>query len=517
MFRCRHSVTSSLTSLTSLNSHTTAHRTAARATEQRPPWATAARSISIPSAVCIGGLGNSDAGMAANAAEAAPGVPVAAAAAVNSPVILTDELKEQFKKKLVLTAVRVPKQSTNQYMKLLSKHLFNQPRLRNVVADGSNPDSRLLLLEASVTEADLESLQMGGDPPRTLSELITAEGLEITTAVLDVDYSYWPAHTVLQRLLPEGIEVPSSFETVGHIAHVNLREELLAYKHIIGQVILDKNPRLQTVVNKVASIVNEFRVFPMEILAGQECTETEVRQHGARFKLDFSKVYWNSRLEREHQRLVEQFHPGEVVLDAMAGIGPFAIPAASKGCLVYANDLNPASYHYLCANIKLNRLGGKVLPFQADGREFMRQAAAGKLNLVAAAAVVPAPNIKPPKPQQQQQQPALAVQAREPAAVPGVLSTQQQHPAQPTSASGRFQHIVMNLPAAAIEFLDALHGSFSRELWEGQPLPLVHVYTFAKGEEELAGVVWPATDAILCLQALSACVVYPQVAATRGC
>ena len=41
---------------------------------------------------------------------------------------------------------------------------------------------------------------------------------------------------LLQRLLPEGLEVPSSFETVGHIAHLNLREELLPYKHIVGQV-----------------------------------------------------------------------------------------------------------------------------------------------------------------------------------------------------------------------------------------------------------------------------------------
>ena len=65
------------------------------------------------------------------------------------------------------------------------------------------------------------------------------------------------------------------------------------------QVILDKNPRLQTVVNKVGSIENEWRVFNMEVLAstqpqqaqqGAGAMETEVRQHGARFRLDFSKV-----------------------------------------------------------------------------------------------------------------------------------------------------------------------------------------------------------------------------------
>lgn len=41
---------------------------------------------------------------------------------------------------------------------------------------------------------------------------------------------------ILQELLPKGWEVPSSFETIGHIAHLNLREEYLPFKHVIGQV-----------------------------------------------------------------------------------------------------------------------------------------------------------------------------------------------------------------------------------------------------------------------------------------
>lgn len=46
------------------------------------------------------------------------------------------------------------------------------------------------------------------------------------------------------------------------------------------------------------------------------------------------KVYWNSRLETEHKRLVDSFRAGQVVVDVMAGIGPFAVPAAQKGCKV---------------------------------------------------------------------------------------------------------------------------------------------------------------------------------------
>jgi tRNA (guanine37-N1)-methyltransferase len=39
-----------------------------------------------------------------------------------------------------------------------------------------------------------------------------------------------------------------------------------------------------------------------------------------------------------------------------AGVGPFAVPLAIKGCHVYANDLNDRSYFYLQNNAKLNKV-----------------------------------------------------------------------------------------------------------------------------------------------------------------
>jgi tRNA G37 N-methylase Trm5 len=49
--------------------------------------------------------------------------------------------------------------------------------------------------------------------------------------------------------------------------------------------VLDRIVSLQ-----VGQIENEFRVFNMEVLAGEPLFETEVSQHGCRFRLDFSKV-----------------------------------------------------------------------------------------------------------------------------------------------------------------------------------------------------------------------------------
>jgi tRNA G37 N-methylase Trm5 len=43
----------------------------------------------------------------------------------------------------------------------------------------------------------------------------------------------------LRRLLPQEITVPTGHETIGHVIHLNLTEEQLPYKTIIGQVLLE--------------------------------------------------------------------------------------------------------------------------------------------------------------------------------------------------------------------------------------------------------------------------------------
>lgn len=137
---------------------------------------------------------------------------------------------------------------------------------------------------------------------------------------------------------------------------------------------MQKNyPRIKTIVNKVGTITNEFRVPKFEILAGEHDMTTEVKQYGATFRLDYSLVYWNSRLEHEHKRLVSQFQAGETICDMFAGIGPFAIPAAQKGCIVYANDLNPDSIHYLNINAKINKVDDCIHAYNMDARKFIIQ------------------------------------------------------------------------------------------------------------------------------------------------
>jgi tRNA (guanine37-N1)-methyltransferase len=98
------------------------------------------------------------------------------------------------------------------------------------------------------------------------------------------------------------------------------------------------------------------------------------KEQGCFFTFDFSKVYWNSKLQQEHTSLVESFAKGSVICDMFAGVGPFAIPAAKMQlCTVFANDLNPNSFHFLKVNAEKNKVQDRVVSSNEDGLDFMKR------------------------------------------------------------------------------------------------------------------------------------------------
>ena len=234
------------------------------------------------------------------------------------------DLVPLFHETIVHPAIIVPSRRTAELRKSLKHVLMDRPKMRDVY---EVPSSELLEGEDAKSVRKLVlKMALGGDKDvygdealqKVLSEERNGAGggnsIRRSTHAIEISYSHFSVDEILRKILPDCIrEVPSSFEMAGHLAHINLREETVSYKHIIGQTILDKNVGVNIVVNKIGTIENEFRTFPMEVLArragagdaGAPDLEVEVREEGCRFKLDFAKVYWNSRLQFEHRRLVE--------------------------------------------------------------------------------------------------------------------------------------------------------------------------------------------------------------------
>ncbi|KAK8648503.1 hypothetical protein V6N13_129253 [Hibiscus sabdariffa] len=265
--------------------------------------------------------------------------------------------------------------------------------------------TRLLLLDERYGDKGFEEL------PQAIKAVLVEETrenssstIELVRCKLTLFYENWQMNEILETLLPEGMIIPSAFETVGHIAHLNLKDEHLPYKNVIAKDML-------------------------EVLAGNHSLVTTVVENGLRFRVDLAKVYWNSRLGTERQRLLSGFNRYDVICDVFSGVGPIAISAAKIVKRVYANDLNPFAVEYLERNSVLNKLERKIKIFNMDGRRF----------------------------------------------ISAMFSSEKAH---------SITHVVMNLPNDAAEFLDAFRGVYRDQPRDKEfNFPMIHVYGFSKAQD----------------------------------
>jgi tRNA (guanine37-N1)-methyltransferase len=249
------------------------------------------------------------------------------------------------------------------------------------------------------------------DLPSKLKDIRISAG-NFQYGELTLTYDNFRCDEIIKAILPDNLEPITSFSRIGHIVHLNLRDHLLPFKTLIGQIIQDKVVGCKTVINKAQTIDNTYRNFQIELLAGEPKYEVQTKENGCTFEFDFSQVYWNPRLSSEHERMVKMVNRGDVFYDVFAGVGPFSIPAGKKKVkLCLANDLNPASHKWLAHNVKKNKVSDNVKTFMKDGRDFIKIDVKADLLERIKAANTEKPDYK--------------------------------------------IHIAMNLPAMAVEFLDA--------------------------------------------------------------
>jgi tRNA (guanine37-N1)-methyltransferase len=100
-------------------------------------------------------------------------------------------------------------------------------------------------------------------------------------------------------------------------------------------------------------------VAEYEHLAG-EGTVTMHREFGFVYRLDVTRVFFNSHLGYERRRVASQVKSGEKVLVPFAGVGPFVVPLAARGAWVLALEKNREACSWLAENAKVNGLCEKV-------------------------------------------------------------------------------------------------------------------------------------------------------------
>jgi len=228
---------------------------------------------------------------------------------------------------------------------------------------------RMRLLQQGILRKDLQPARDGNDVCLPVNSEDNIEEGELGewefTPVRSAPVNYRAVADV-----PDGLRamLPRAFDVIGKVIVIKIPDDLLEYRQQIGHALLQARPEALSVAMD-RGVKGEDRIRELELIAGSPSLETVHVEHGLKFAIDPSRVFFSPRLATERLRVAGMVARGETVLDMFSGVGPFAIHIAKRAMpsKVFAADINPAAIEYLKTNIRLNRVSG-VEPIQGDAR-----------------------------------------------------------------------------------------------------------------------------------------------------
>ena len=186
------------------------------------------------------------------------------------------------------------------------------------------------------------------------------------TELIDFDFELQQKKPVPEDLLG----FSPSYEVIGDIALLEDPDLDQQKASRIADALLRTQPNIKTVIKPLTPVIGEFRVREFEIIAGEPRTETVHREYGCLYKVDLARAYFTPRLSTERSRILSWIKEGDAVVDMFAGVGPYSILLAKskKPSKVIAIDKNPDAVHYLKENIILNSVKN-IEAIEGDARE----------------------------------------------------------------------------------------------------------------------------------------------------
>ena len=182
----------------------------------------------------------------------------------------------------------------------------------------------------------------------------------------------------------ETAQVYSAFDQIGDIVIIKIPDELMPKKKLIAGAILANVNTAKTVFAQVSPVRGDSRVRDLELIAGENRTVTEYKEHACRFKVDVAKTYFSPRLSTERQRIAAMVGENETIVNMFAGVGTYSvvIAKANKTCRVYSIDSNSAASELDRINAKLNKVQDRVFSICGDAVEVIEASLAGQADRV---------------------------------------------------------------------------------------------------------------------------------------
>jgi tRNA (guanine37-N1)-methyltransferase len=176
----------------------------------------------------------------------------------------------------------------------------------------------------------------------------------------------------------------SAFDVIGTIIIIKIPNSLIQKKEIIAKRLLCNVKAAKSVFAQTSAVMGDYRTRQLEFLAGHNCTITEYKESGCRFKVDVDKTFFSPRLTTERMRIAKAVSENETITNMFAGVGTFSIVIAktNKTSKVYDIDTNPVAHQLSTFNVKLNKLEGRVFPILGDARNVIAEQLQGQSDRV---------------------------------------------------------------------------------------------------------------------------------------
>jgi tRNA (guanine37-N1)-methyltransferase len=161
-----------------------------------------------------------------------------------------------------------------------------------------------------------------------------------------------------------------AYDVVGDICIIIVPKTLEQKEHFIAEQILKNNRKIRVVAKRCGFYGGEFRTIPLQILAGENRKETEVREFGIRLLLNPETVYYSVRSGNERRRVASMVGQGESVLVLFSGVAPFPliISKYSKAKTIVGIEKNPLAHSYAIENLKRNKKLKNIRLYQGDAK-----------------------------------------------------------------------------------------------------------------------------------------------------
>lgn len=143
--------------------------------------------------------------------------------------------RSAFTRNIEVLGLKVPFNAVAVVSRRFKDALLKIPRIRPIVdlgdSDPGNLTHKLLIFDPRKYESanDFSDFQ---------KDFLKKESIDLQSCKmfeLKMSYENWLYDGILDAVLPESSNGVGGFSIVGHIAHLNLRDDLLEYKHLIGK------------------------------------------------------------------------------------------------------------------------------------------------------------------------------------------------------------------------------------------------------------------------------------------